>query len=94
MRNKPGIIFALLVSGCAAPSQPGIVVRTVLVPTPVACVPLAQIPAEPVTVASTLTGSAAHDLAIVAASALDLRAWGRELHRALVACANPDNTEN
>ncbi|WP_155522994.1 hypothetical protein [Croceibacterium ferulae] len=35
-----------------------------------------------------LTGSAAADLPIVAASALLLRAWGKTMHAALTACAD------
>lgn len=82
----PLLMLTLPAAMCQT-AQPGIVVRTVEVPTPVPCVPAEDIPAEPATVASTLTGSAAQDLAIVAASALELRAWGRQMHGALVACA-------
>lgn len=68
--------------------QPGIEVRTVEVPVPQPCLPADQIPAEPATVNNLLSGAAAHDLAIVAESALKLRAWGQEMHSALVACAS------
>lgn len=68
-------------------TEPGVEVRTVQVPVPQPCLPADEIPAEPPTVAERLNGQAAHDLAIVAESALNLRAWGREMHGALVACA-------
>jgi hypothetical protein len=64
-------------------------VRTVHVPVPQPCLPADQIPEEPPRVASELTGNAALDLPIVAASALVLRAWGQEMRAALVACAQP-----
>lgn len=68
-------------------AEPGIEVRTVEVPVPQPCLPADQIPAEPATVGHLLNGVAAHDLAVVAESALKLRAWGQEMHTALVACA-------
>lgn len=82
--RKCGIFaITLALTACATGQQQGI--RTTLVPspTPVACVDPAQVPAEPPSVASQLTGDAVHDLGIVAASALDLRAYGRTL-RALI----------
>lgn len=78
--------ISLALTACAH-NEPGIVVRTVEVPTPVPCLAADQVPAEPETVASRLTGDPAHDLPIIAASALRLRAWGRTMHGALVACA-------
>lgn len=87
MRRIKGLyIFALALAGCAT-DQGGIEVRTVEVPTPVECVPANEIPEEPPTVSDRLTGSAAVDLAIIAESALLLRAWGKEMHAALTACA-------
>lgn len=80
------LMWVVALSACST-AQPGIEVRTVEVPTPVPCLPANQIPAEPDTVADQLTGNAAADLPIVAASALMLRAWGREMHVALGACA-------
>jgi hypothetical protein len=82
-----GVGLALALAACET-TQPGVEVRTVQVPTPVACLPADQIPAEPETVSHLLTGVAAHDLAIVAASALELRAWGQEMAAALKACAD------
>lgn len=83
------IASAVLLTGCATTPQQGISIKEIRIPTPVACVPIEAIPAEPPTVAETLTGNASADLPIVASSALLLRAWGREIHAALVACA-PD----
>lgn len=68
-------------------NEPGIEVRTVEVPVPGPCVPHDQIPAEPATVGDRLTGDPVLDLPTVAASALALRAWGREMEAALIACA-------
>lgn len=80
-------ISAMALAGCQT-TQPAVEVRTVEVSTPVPCLPADQIPAEPDTVADQLTGNAAADLPIVAASALMLRAWGHELSAALDACAD------
>lgn len=81
------IMLCLPAAMCTGPDQPGILVRTVEVPTPVPCVSIEEIPDEPPTVGEQLTGVAAYDLAIVVPSALLLRAWGQEMHAALVACA-------
>jgi len=80
------IIAALALAGCQT-TQPGIVVKEVRVPVPVECLPAEQIPAEPPLVADDLTGNAAADLPIVAASAILLRSWGQTMHGALTACA-------
>ncbi len=74
-----------LLAACQT-AEPGVTVRTVSVPTPVACLPLAEIPAEPPLVADQLNGVPAHDLPIVAASALRLRAVVQEMRAALLAC--------
>lgn len=79
------LMFAL--TACSQTAEPGIEVRTVEVPVPQPCLPADQIPDEPATVGALLNGAAAHDLAIIAESALKLRAWGQEMHAALVACA-------
>lgn len=78
---------ALILAGCSHDQPGGVEIRTIRVPTPVACVPLDQIPAEPPTVGHLLTGMASHDLSIVAASALELRAVVQEMRAALIACA-------
>ena len=80
-----GVASAIL-TACSH-TEPGIRVERVEVPVPVPCLPLDQIPAEPPLVGDQLTGLPAQDLPIVAASALRLRAWGRELFAAHVACA-------
>lgn len=77
----------LALAACSTGPEPGIEVRTVEVPVPQPCLPAGEIPAEPGTVQHLLNGAAAHDLAIVAESALKLRAWGQEMHAALTACA-------
>lgn len=88
MMRFVALASALLLAACATTTQPGVEVRTVRIPVPKECVPKDQIPAEPATVADSLNGNAAADLPIVAASALLLRAWGREMHAALGACAD------
>lgn len=80
-------ISAITLAGCQT-TQPAVEVRTIRTPVPTPCLPADRIPAEPPTVADSLTGNAAADLPIVAASALTLRAWGRELSAALTACAD------
>jgi hypothetical protein len=80
-----GAASAVLAS-CNHP-QPGIRTEIVNVPVPVPCLPADSIPNEPAQVADQLTGNAASDLVIVAASALELRAWGITMHSALKACA-------
>lgn len=67
--------------------QGGIEVRTVPTPVPQPCLATDAIPAEPPRIADRLTGNASIDLPIVAASALELRAWGQTMHAALRACA-------
>ena len=88
---KPARILALGVIpfgliGCSH-NEPGIEVRTVEVPVPGPCVPRDRIPDEPAAVGDRLTGDPVLDLPTVAASALALRAWGREMEAALIACA-------
>lgn len=77
----------ILVAGCGH-TQPGVKIQRVEVPVPQPCLPADKIPAEPPRVADQLTGNAAVDLPIVAASALLLRAWGQELAAAHRACAS------
>jgi hypothetical protein len=80
-------LVLLTLTACTA-TNPGVEVRTVQVPVPQPCLAADQIPAEPGTVSHLLTGVAAHDLTVVAASALELRAWGQEMAAALKACAD------
>jgi len=73
------LLLALLLAGCATtPPQP------VLVPVPQPCRP--AIPPEPERVRDQLTGDAGTDLGLVAASAIELRAWGVSLRELLEAC--------
>ena len=80
--------IALLALAACNHTQAGVKIQRVEVPVPQPCLPLDQIPAEPPRVADQLTGNAAVDLPIVAASALLLRAWGQELAAAHRACAS------
>lgn len=85
-RVKMAYMLPLALAACNHP-QPGIQVQTVEVPVPQPCLAAEDIPPEPPQVGEQLTGNAASDLLIVAASALDLRAWGITLQAALKACA-------
>ena len=80
--KRLALILALALSACA--SRP----REVRVPVSVPCAP-AKLPTEPALVGPTLTGNAERDIGIVAASALRLRQWGRELSALLAACQAP-----
>lgn len=82
------IIASLLLLGACNHPQPGVRIETVNVPVPVPCLPLDSIPDEPAQVADQLTGNAASDLVIVAASALELRAAVITMRSALMACAS------
>lgn len=86
MRWLLPVITGLTLSACSH-NQPGVEIRTVRIPSPGACVPREKIPTEPATVGDRLTGDPVLDLPTVAASALALRAWGREMEAALIACA-------
>lgn len=77
-------LFAL--AACSTPGPVGVEVREIPVPTPVACVTRGQLPAEPERVGPKLTGNAVVDLALVAASALELRKWGGEQRALLEGC--------
>lgn len=80
------IIGAVAMLAACSHNEPGIRIQRVEVPVPSPCVPRDQIPAEPATVGDRLTGDPVLDLPTVAASALALRAWGREMEAALIAC--------
>jgi hypothetical protein len=77
-------LFAL--TACSTPGPVGVEIRTVEVPTPVACVTREQLPAEPERVGDRLTGNAVVDLALVAASALELRKAFQEQAALLQGC--------
>lgn len=78
--------LALALAACQT-TQPGVRVQQVRVPAPQPCMAAGEIPAEPARVADDLTGVASQDVLTLAASALELRAWGQEMHTALTACA-------
>lgn len=80
-------LIAACLSACATTPPVGIDVREVEVPTPVACVTREQLPAEPERVGDRLTGNAVVDLALVAASALELRKAFGEQRALLEGCA-------
>lgn len=82
----PVVLLTLPAAMCET-REPGIEVRTVYVPQPQPCVAKDEIPVEPPAVGDRLTGNKATDFDIVAPSALTLRAWGKWMHAALVACA-------
>ena len=86
--------ISLFLAACAATTPPPAVeLRTVevKVPVPTPCITAEQlnelIAREPARVSAQLTGDARHDLDIVAASALRLRAYAGELRAALKACS-------
>jgi hypothetical protein len=72
------VILALALAGCGVQSTPAppVEVRTVTVdrPIPVPCIAAFDVPAMPPRVGDQLTGDAGHDLDVVAASAIRLRA--------------------
>ena len=92
MKNRlialAGVASAILAS-CNHP-QPGIRTEIVNVPVPQPCLAKSDIPPEPPQVGEQLTGNAASDLLIVAASALELRATVITMRAALVACAEAE----
>jgi hypothetical protein len=74
------VILPFFVVGCASTGP-----KIVRVPVPTSCAP-ETLPAEPPKVAGNLTGNAERDIGIIAASALRLRAWGKELEAILKGC--------
>ena len=84
------IALPLLALAACNTTQPAVEIRTVEVPTPVACPDAETVAAlkagEPPRVAPILTGNAATDLPIVAGSALRLRAWAGELMAVVDGC--------
>jgi hypothetical protein len=57
-------------------------------PVPVPCV-TGDVPDEPPMIRDTLTGDSGRDIGLIAASALELRAWGRALLGIVEACRSP-----
>lgn len=89
-------VISLYTTACATIPQPAVEIRTVEVPVPVACLSaeqLAQMP-EPPLVGDQLgrtPETAEADRDILGASALLLRAWGRELFAAHAGCAEVES---
>ena len=79
-------LAALALAGCKTMADPVVEVREVEVPTPVACIDPAEIPAEPPTIGQRFNGDAKHDLAILAPNAQALRKWGQEMRALLEQC--------
>lgn len=75
------IVFSSLAVAACSHTQPGIEIREVLVPTPVPCVAIEDVPG--MTPLTPLTGNARTDAALLAAENLDLRAEAGDL-RALI----------
>ncbi len=91
MTRALAVAAALALAGCAKTTPPAVELRVqkVEVPVPQPCLAADRIPAEPPRIANELTGDARHDLDLVAASALRLRAWGETMTAVLRACAAP-----
>jgi hypothetical protein len=85
-RVRAALSGAALLSACSSSGPVSVEVRTVEVPVASPCITRDQLPAEPARVGSQLTGNAVVDLAIVAASALELRKWGGEQAALLAGC--------
>jgi hypothetical protein len=75
---------AAALSACATAPEPKVVTKTVFVPTPVACIDKASIPAQPDMVTLPADARSAADLA--ASQALLLRKWGTELLALMQPC--------
>lgn len=85
-RHLPLAALALALAGCKTVAEPPAQVQHVVVPTPVACIDPAEIPAEPPTVSRRFNGDAKHDLAILAPNAQALRKWGQDMRALLDRC--------
>ena len=90
---KATLIAALLLAGCAGRVPPPAIAATVVrveVPVAISCVKASDIPAEPAKIGGRLTGDAATDLPVVAASAVRLRAYAGQLAALLTGCILPE----
>ncbi len=83
---KPAGILAFSLLAACQTTTPAVEVRTVEVPTPIACITPEQVPAEPPRIGHRLTGNAVADVLIVSKSALELRKWGQEMAALLRGC--------
>lgn len=83
MKKHASLIIFLALSAC---TTPGVRVEPVPVPVAARCVDLATVPPEPPHVDQQLTGDADRDVNTIAASAIVLRAWGRQLLAVVQEC--------
>ena len=83
------LVVLLALSGCGITPRPAVEIRTQIVNVPVytPCIAPADIPVMPPKVKADLNGIAGHDLAIITASALRLRAFGMEALGLLQGCS-------
>lgn len=83
--------LSLITSACTHADTPppavDVRIQRVEVPVPQPCLAKDKIPDAPPKIAGLLNGDARHDLDLVSASALRLRAWGEAMQAALKACA-------
>ena len=83
------IASLLLLSACkTTPGPVEVRVQRVNVPVSVSCIAPGQIPKAPPRIGHLMNGDAQHDLNIVAASAVRLRAYGDVLLALVTACAD------
>ena len=76
------ILSALALAGCKT-APPETKVQHVIVPAPVRCVDLKQVPRETPPVGCRFNGDAKHDLEVRVLNAQALRDWGREMRTLL-----------
>lgn len=74
-------LFLTLTAGMCSHTPPA----PIMVPVPQPCV-TGELPAEPALVTNQLTGNSGRDIGIIAASAIELRVWGRVLTQLLSVC--------
>ena len=87
MRHLTAILFAIALSACkTTPGPVEVRVQRVLTPVSVSCVKASQIPKAPPRIGDQLNGDSQHDLNLVAASAIRLRATLDVALSLLVAC--------
>ena len=87
MRHLTATLLVIALSACKTTPGP-VEVKTVFVnvPVSVACVKPSQVPAPPPKIGQLLNGDSQHDLNLVAASAIRLRAYGDVLLALVTAC--------
>lgn len=85
------VLLLCLTAGQCAHTEPGVEIREVPTPVPVACVSQERLAeaqaAEPPAISGTLNGDANHDLPIVTAIALDWKAYATDLMGIVRGCA-------